>query len=400
MTRGAVPYDVIVIGGGVIGCAAAYYLSRKKLKTLVVERADQAAGSAGATDGVVGYHTKKPGVHMEFAILSISMFPSLSAELDADVEYDAKCGGMLLIENEAQWGVMEELASEQRAGGIDIRMIGVRQARELEPQLSPRLRGALYSPDGGKVNPMKLTFAYAAAAKRAGAVFLNGTAVCGIIKNSGGIIGIKTAAGDYICDNIIIAAGSWSAAVGEMAGIDLPIRPRKGQLIVTEPIGPFIRATMQCAGYYMVKNKPDSVTDEYTLRTGASFGIAQSADGAVLIGSTRELAGYDAENTLESFEAILRRSADFFPALSKVHAIRSFAGFRPYAPDGLPMIGAAGAVRGLYIAAGHEGDGIALAPATGKLISEAIADGAPSFSLDAFDPNRFSRVPRLADTWR
>jgi sarcosine oxidase subunit beta len=386
---GANKYEHILIGGGLMGSAAAYYLARRGCKALVLERRDQAAGTAGASDGVVGYHTKKPGAHMDLAMRSIAMFPGLSEELGADIEYVEKCGGMLLVEDEEQWALMESLAEEQRVSGVDIRMIGIHEAMGIEPQLSPRLLGALYSPDGGKVDPIKLTFAYASAAKRLGAVFQNGIEASSIINKKGRVVGVRTASGDFHSDHVVITSGAWSEAVGEMAGFRVPIKPRKGQILVTESMGPFVCGTAQCARYYVVKNRPDAITDEYLLRTGASLGIAQTGDGAVLIGSTREMAGFDRENTLESFEAIMRRAADFYPALRNAHVIRSFAGLRPYTPDGLPMIGRVGSVEGLYIAAGHEGDGIALAPITGKLLSEAIVDGKVSFPLEPFSPDRF-----------
>ncbi len=385
-------YDAIIIGGGLMGSAVAYYLATRKQKILVIERGDQASGTAGASDGVVGYHTKKPGAHMDFAVQSIAMFESLSDELGMDIEYTGDCGGMLLIEDEEQWGMMEALADEQRRSGVDIRLIGIREAMEIEPMLSPRLLGALYSPTGGKANPMKLTFAYATAAKRLGVSYMNRTEARALLMSGREVTGVSTDAGDFRGERIIMTAGSWSRALGATAGIDIPIQPRKGQILITEPLGPFIRGTAQCARYYVIKNRPESITDEYVIRTGASLSIAQTDDGAVFLGSTREMEGYDRETTLESFEAIMKRAILFYPALARAHVIRSFAGLRPYTPDGYPMIGKFDSVEGLYIAAGHEGDGIALAPATGKLLSELIATGKTSFPLDPFSPNRFSVI--------
>ena len=386
-----VNYDVIVAGGGIIGSAVAYYVAKKGQRVLVVEREDQASGTAGATDGAVAYHTKKPGFSMDLAVQSISMFSGLSEELGMDIEYHESRGGMLVIEDEQQWELMEQLAKEQSVSGVDVRVIGIDKARELEPQLSPKLLGALYSPTGGSVHPMLMTFAFASAAKRLGADFKNETEVTGIIKKDGAVKGVNTTAGDFFSEKLVIAAGAWSAALGEMAGFAIPIKPRKGQLLVTEPVGPFIKnGSIQCARYFVVKNRPETVTDEYVLRTGASLAIEQTDDGAILIGSTRELVGFDGENTLESFEAITQRAVTFFPALRDVHVIRSFSGFRPYTPDGMPMIGKVDSVDGLYIAAGHEGDGIALAPITGKLLAEEIVDGKASFSLEPVSPNRFN----------
>lgn len=382
-------YDVIVAGGGIMGCSVAWQLARRGKRVLVVERRDIASGSAGATDGVVGYHTKKPGPQMDLAVQSIALFDTLGQELGEDVEYGLRCGGLQPVEDKMQWDILSAIVEKQRESGVDIRMISPREACALEPQLTHDIYGALYSPTGGKVNPLKLTMAYARAARRLGAEFLTETAVTGFLTEDGRITGVRTERGDFAADAVVNAAGSWAGRVAGLAGLDLPITPRKGQLIVTEPIGPFLTATVQCARYNVVKFRPEAVTDPTAIRLGASLSIEQNASGGLIIGGTREFAGYDGDNTFEAVEAMLRRALRFFPALRDVSVIRCFAGFRPYTPDGLPLLGPVQAAPGLWMAAGHEGDGIALAPITGKLIAEWIVDGAPSYSLSDFSPDRF-----------
>ena len=116
-------YDVIIIGGGIIGSSVAWQLSRRKKKVLVVERKDVCSGSAGATDGVVGYHTKKPGLQLDLAVQSIEMFRTLNRDLETNVEYGLEAGGMQPVEDKDQWDMLEAMASEQRKSGVDIRMI-------------------------------------------------------------------------------------------------------------------------------------------------------------------------------------------------------------------------------------------------------------------------------------
>lgn len=382
-------YDCIIIGGGIIGCSVAYYASKLGQRVLVIEKEDHAKGSAGATDGVVGYHTKKPGHQMELAVQSISLFPGLSDELGEDIEFEENCGGMQVAEDKMQWDILSQIAEEQRASGVDIQMIPIEDAIQLEPYLSPDLYGALYSPTSGKVNPIKLTFAFSKAAKRLGAKILTETVAKGILLENGRTVGVETNCGRFYADKIVNACGAHAASIGKMVGLDIPILPRKGQLIVTEPIGSFMNCTLQCALYNVIKFRPEAVTDERILRTGSSLSIKQTKSGGLIIGSTREMAGYDKENTLEAIEAILKRAIKFFPALKNVSIIRAFAGLRPYTPDGMPMIGEVLKVPGFYMAAGHEGDGIALSPITGKLLAEEIAYGKSSFSLEPFTPNRF-----------
>jgi sarcosine oxidase subunit beta len=381
--------DVIIVGGGIIGCSTAYYLSKLGKKVLVLEREDITRGSAGATDGVVGYHTKKPGHQMDLAVQSIAMFEHLSEELGTDIEYGFQCGGMQPVEDKMQWDILSEIVAEQRKSGVDIEMISAEEACKIEPMLSKNIYGALYSKTGGKVNPIKLTMAFASAAKKLGATIQIETEVTDLIKEGNKILGVSTNRGDYYADAIVNACGSWAAYTAKMAGIDMPIRPRKGQLMVTEPIGPFMDCTLQCARYNVIKFRPETITDENVLKLGSSLSIEQTESGGLIIGGSRELVGYDRENSLEAIETILKRAVRFFPALKDVCIIRTFAGLRPYTPDGLPIIGRVDGLEGFYMAAGHEGDGIALSPITGKLLAEQIVYGKESYSLEPFSPNRF-----------
>ena len=381
--------DIIVIGGGIIGSSVTWHLSKLGKKVLQIEREDLTRGAAGATDGVVGYHTKKPGAQMDLAVQSIAMFEHLGEELGEDIEYGLRCGGMQPVEDQLQWDILSEIVEEQRKSGVDIHMIFIEEAREIEPMLAPDLKGALYSPTGGKVNPIKLTMAFAKAAKRNGAVILTETEVTDLLMDGKTVKGVKTTKGDFYADAVVNACGAWAANIGKMAGLDIPIQPRKGQLIVTEPTGPFMDVTLQCARYNVVKFRPEAVTDKAALKMGNSLSIEQTENGGLIIGGTREFVGFDRENTLEAIETILHRAVRFFPALKDVCFIRCFAGLRPYTPDGMPLIGKVNGREGFYIAAGHEGDGIALSPITGKLLAEQIVYGKESYSLKDFDPNRF-----------
>jgi sarcosine oxidase subunit beta len=383
-------FDTIVVGGGIIGCAVTYYLSKSGQKVLLLERDDHAQGSAGATDGVVSYHTKQPGKQMELALESLKLFEGLSEELGEDIGFESCCGGMQPVEDATQWELLLDVVEQQRKSGVDIRMIGIDEARAIEPQLAPDLYGALYAPSGSMVEPIRLTLAFLHAAKRLGAVVYNRIRVSEIRAEGGAAAGVTTEDGRSFEGGCVVnAAGSWAASVGKMAGLELPVKPRRGQLVVTEPLGPFLGVTLQCARYNIIKFMPESITDESVLRTGSSLSIEQTVDGGLVIGGTREWADYNRDNTLEALELMLRRAVRFFPALRDVSIIRSFAGLRPYTPDGLPLIGETAALRRFYIAAGHEGDGIALAPITGKLLAEQLVLGKTSYPLDAFSPNRF-----------
>ena len=382
-------YDVIIVGGGIIGCSTAWQLSKLGKKVLIVERKDVASGSAGATDGVVGYHTKKPGPQLDLAVQSIAMFKTLSEELGMDIEYGLEAGGMQPVEDKEQWDMLAAMAEEQRKSGVDIHMISGEEARKIEPNLSPDIYGALYSPTGGKVNPMRMTIAFSRAAKKLGTEILSNTEVTGFLIEDGRAVGVQTTKGEFRAPAIVNACGSWAGKVAALAGLDLPIKPRKGQLAVTEPIGPYLTATVQCALYNVIKFRPETIKDQAVLKLGASLSIEQQEDGALIIGGTREFVDYEEENTFEAIETMMKRAMRFFPALKDVSVVRFFSGFRPYTPDGMSLMGEVKTLPGFYMAAGHEGDGIALAPITGKLMAELIATGKTSYDISVFSPNRF-----------
>ncbi len=381
--------DVIIVGGGIIGCSVAWNLSKMGKKVLIIERKDIASGSAGATDGVVGYHTKKPGLQLDLAVQSIEMFKTLNEELGMDVEYGFEAGGMQPVEDKEQWDMLSAMVEEQRKSGVDIHMISAEEACKIEPNLSSNIYGALYSPTGGKVNPLNLTVAFAKAAKKLGTEIMTETAVTGFIIEDGVCKGVVTDKGEFRADVTVNAAGSWGGKVAALAGLDLPIKPRKGQLAVTEPIGPYMEATVQCALYNIIKFRPETIKDEAVLRLGASLSIEQTEEGGLIIGGTREFVDYEEENTFEAIQTMMARATRFFPALKDVSVIRFFSGFRPYTPDGLSLLGPVKTLPGFFMAAGHEGDGIALAPITGKLVAELIVDGKASYDIEAFSPNRF-----------
>ncbi len=171
-----------------------------------------------------------------------------------------------------------------------------------------------------------------------------------------------------------------------MIGLQIPIKPRRGQIIVTEACHPMLKHCLISTKYIASKFNPD-------LAEGNSEGISieQTKDGNLLLGSTREFVGFDKRTTVEGLNKIIRQTSKIIPTLRDLKIIRAFAGLRPWTTDGLPILGPVETIQGFIMAAGHEGDGIALSPITGELIAQLIVDNRSDIPLDDFRLNRFRR---------
>jgi sarcosine oxidase subunit beta len=375
--------DAVIIGAGVIGASIAYHFTRHGIRPLVLEKSDPAAGSSGACDGLVFMQSKKPGLHLKLALESRRRFDGLVGQLGSGIEFKNP-GGMCLIESEAELAAMRLFVAEQRTSGLDVELIDGAEARRREPCLSEKVIAATFSALDSQVNPYALTFAFLRAAKSAGAQILTGEEVKGIEAVSGKATGVLTGSGRISAPVVVNAAGAWAAEIGRMAGLEVPILPRRGQIVVTAAVPPLLRHCLISAQYVAVKFKP-----ELAATGGMGFSLEQADSGNILIGSTREFVGFDHRTTFEGVRTIASRIAPVIPALKHVPVIRTFGGLRPYTPDGLPILGKVAGLEGFIMAAGHEGDGIALSPITGELIADLIATGRTQFPLEDFRLERF-----------
>jgi len=374
--------DAVVIGAGVIGASIAYHLTRRGVRPLVVEEHDPAAGSSGACDGLVFLQSKKPGLHLRLALESRARFDALREVLGPGIEL-RPTGGMCLVETHDELAAVRRFVAEQRATGLDVELLDGDEARRREPALSERVIAATWSPADAQVNPYGLTFAFLRAARAAGAQVLTGRPAVGIRAASGRVEAVRLPDGEIATPVVINAAGARAPEVGRWVGLDIPITPRRGQILVTAAVPPLIRHCLISAQYVAAKFDPEIA------RRGMGFSVEQTDNGNLLIGSTREFVGFDRRTTLDGLRTIAARIAPFIPALKRVPVIRAFGGLRPYTPDGLPILGPVEGVQGFVMAAGHEGDGIALSAVTGEIISDWVATGRTQFPLDAFRLERF-----------
>lgn len=385
--------DVIVIGGGVIGSAATYNLTKRGLRVIQLERDYFSAGASGACDQMVIPQSKTPNEHLSLALYSVELYKRLKEELGRDVEYVQK-GALILIETPQEQETMAGIVEKQNALGLHTRMISVDEAMKMQPGLNPdAIVGAVYGDVDGEVNPFKMNLAFTDRAKELGAVVRTGEAVQEILVRSGKVQGVKTAKGTYYAPVVVNAAGAWSPVVGAMAGLNIPIKPRRGQVFITETMPPFVNKCVLNARYIVAKHHPETLKNDHSLKARLGVGIAltQSHKGNILFGGTREFVGYDTQNSVDGIMEAAKNAIHLVPGLRHMKLIRLMGGVRPYPPDSKPLIGYVNGLEGFFMAAGHEGDGICLAPASGKLVADLIVDGETDVPAAAsFDPNRFT----------
>lgn len=373
--------DVVVIGGGVIGCSVAYHLARRGVSVTLVEKSDIASGTSGACDKAVLLQSKNPGLHLKMALESVKLFPGLQEELDVDIEFK-KDGGMIVIYTEEQWKIMEQFVERQNKLGLAVQLLGKDEARRRQPAFAENIVGSTYSPMDGEVNPIYLALGFFRGAKKYGAKTMLGTEVRGIKLEKGRVCSVITDRGNINTNNVVNACGVYAPFIGAMVGLDIPIIPRRGQIIVTEPVAPLIHGDVNCARYITAKFRPELLGNDESARLGVGLSLGQTENGNLLIGGTREFVGYSKSTTHRALRAVLKHAVKLVPALKGINVIRSFAGLRPYTPDGLPILGRVTRIKGFYMAAGHEGDGIALSAITGKLLCDVITYGTTSLDID------------------
>lgn len=386
--RGAMQADVVVIGAGIVGTSCAYYLAREGMMVCLLDRAGIAGGTSGSGEGNILLCDKAPGPELDLAIPGCRLWQELAHDLDVDFEYEEK-GGIVVSENERQQRALADLVAAMQGVGVTARLLDEAERRGLEPHLSPEVAGAAYFPHDAQVQPMLACAALARAARLHGAVVMSHTDVTAIERDGHGAVrGVVTTAGRIATARVVNAAGPWSPRIAAMAGVQTPIRPRKGHIVVTEPLPRLVYHKVIEAAY------ADAVTsDDAALQVAAV--VEDTRSGTILLGSSRELVGFEPTVRLEVARAIVRRAVRFFPMLGQARALRAYVGFRAIAPDHLPIIGAEPDVPGLYTNTGHEGAGICLGPISGKLLSQLIFDRPTVVDPAPFRPARF-RQPDAA----
>ncbi|HEX3779461.1 MAG TPA: FAD-dependent oxidoreductase [Pseudonocardiaceae bacterium] len=379
--------DVVVIGAGVIGAACAEALSAAGVLVTVLDRGAPASATTSAGEGNVLVSDKEPGPELRLAMWSRQRWPRLLAELRAElgtglaeVEWEAK-GGLVVATTDIAAPALDAFAAAQRSAGVRAEPIEVTEAARLEPHLTPSITAAVHYPDDAQLQPVLAATTLLAAVRARGGTVEAGVDALGVRTDAEGAVdGVRTDGGVIPCRAVVNACGPWSGRFAALAGAPIAIHPRRGMVLVTAALPRCIRHKVYDADYVGAVASADADLQTSTV-------VESTRAGTVLIGSSRQRVGFDETVRLDVLAELAAKAVGLFPILAEVPVMRAYGGFRPYAADHLPVIGADPRLPGLWHATGHEGAGIGLAPATATLLTdlflgrESIVDPTP-FRVD------------------
>ena len=361
--------DVVVVGGGIVGTSVAYFMSKAGLAVTLVEKERIASGASGRNGG--GYRQSARALpEMPLAVASIAMAPRLWGELGGDVEYVRK-GNLRIAESERELEAMAEYVPKQQAAGLkEVRLVTRQEALEIAPALAPdRVFGGTFCSTDGHINPMRACVALADGAQRLEARILTQTAVTSIEIAKGKVTAVHTTAGRIATRYIINAAGAGSIAIAAMAGLHMPARATRHQIMLTEKVSPLFQVMFGVAS--------------------ASIYWRQTASGNVLFGGSSD--GADGvEVGWPPVAPVSDHLLQLVPSLRDTRMMRVWVGQDATTPDHLPIIGPARELEGFIYASGYSGHGVPLGPITGRLLTELIVGGKPSLPFSGLEPDRFN----------
>ncbi|GAA4029006.1 FAD-dependent oxidoreductase [Allokutzneria multivorans] len=379
--------DVVVVGAGVIGAACAEALTARGVSVLVLDRGAPASGTTASGEGNVLVSDKEPGPELVLAQASRRRWPTLLAELReelgpvAEVEWEPK-GGLVVATTSVAAQPLADFAAAQRGAGVDARAITASDAAHLEPHLTKEIAAAVHYPEDAQLQPVLATTTLLAAVRKRGSEVRGAVEAVGIERHGGSVKALRTRHSTIPCSAVINACGPWSGTFSRAAGAPIDIQPRRGVVLVTAPLPTnTVRHKVYDADYVGAV-----ASGEADLQTSAVVESTQA--GTVLIGSSRQRVGFDDSMRVDVLRELARKAVRLFPILADAQIMRSYGGFRPYAPDHLPIIGEDHRLPGLWHATGHEGAGIGLAAATGQLLAELFTGQAPHVDPEPFRVDR------------
>lgn len=380
--------DVVVIGGGAIGSALTYFLAKEGHKVTLVEKNDIADGSSSRCDGHAVVYDSLPGYFSQLSKKAIDMFPETIKDLKQDIHFEMEGIG-LLLETKEHIKVAKEIYEGKVAEGIPAEFWDQNELQKREPHIAKDILGAINYQCDSRLDPMRLCYALIERAKEYGAEIKTFTEVKDISISSSKPSAVVTDKGVIYTKNIVNCAGTWANEIGKMVGMDIPVVPRQGQVLVTERTFKLASQSYVEFGYLATKYGQERVGITKEMEdAGVAFVLEPTADGNFLVGSSRAFVGFDTNNYIETIKAMAKRATRFFPAMEDINIIRTYSGLRPSTPDNKPIVSSTN-IPGFYVATGHEGNGISLSLLTGKLMTELISGVDPSIDISPLSIERF-----------
>ena len=376
--------DAIVIGAGIVGACTALALTNAGLKVLIIDRGSVASGTTGAGEGNILVSDKDPGPELTLALKSRDLWFDLQEDVGDTFELEAK-GGVVVARRDSS--ALMKLANNQRSAGVTAEKVNGVQLRELEPYLHPDISEGVFYPQDAQCQPMLAAARIIQAVLSRGGELVSQARVTDFEISGSSVTAVITSQGKFYAPVVVNAAGTWAGEIAALAGSHIPIAPRKGFILVTEPAPQYIFHKVYDSDY--VANVASSDADLQT-----STVVEGTRSGTILIGASRERVGFDLSMNYEIVRKLAEQATSLFPVLRDVQLLRVYRGFRPYAPDHLPVIGEDSLVSGLWHSAGHEGAGIGLAPGSAALLTDAIVGRESFMDSNPFSPQRFAGVLR------
>jgi len=366
--------DFVVVGAGVIGCATAYNLALRGHSVIVLER-DESIGNGGSSRNGGGVRQSgRDARELPLALYAVEhIWPGLSDELGADVEY-VKRGNLRLGKTERHLEVLQGLARTGVEHGLDMRMLGADEVREINPYLSDEVIGASWCPTDGHANPLRTTLAFYRRARELGVRFVSGVQVTGVRKLHGRARQVATTTGIYEGDGVILAAGLGTRLLAASVGIDVPMHGLLIEALVTE---------MEPTMFPQMLGTAD-----------ADFYGHQTAHGSFVFGGDsglEEANGYAGGVPTSSITApaICRSIMKYVPRLADAKIVRTWAGWEDECADGVPVISSVDEVPGLTLACAFTGHGFGISPIVGRLVAELACGERTTLDVSAFRYDRF-----------
>jgi len=376
----------IVIGGGIVGASCAYFLAADGHEVTLVERAGLAGGTSSACQNNMGAPIGG-GEATRYFQTAVGVYDELRAK-GFDLDY-VRHGHLYVARTESVAEALLHSAEEAQRAGLRVEIITPEEYHRVEPRLAPGIKAAALLPDGAQVSPMAVVFELARAAVDLGARILTRTEVTGITAAGDRIRGVETSGGPIECDGVVIAAGPWSAQVATLAGLAIPVAPRRGTILVTEPAPGWLSHGVIDYGFDSALLEA-AAPGEHEAVLGTV--VQPLPSGNLLIGGSVEIAGFDRKVDRRIAGEIARLAAECLPDIRSLKIIRTYAGLRPYTPDGLPLVGPVPELDGLMLATGHGGAGIDAGPLAGRLTADLVAARAPIVDPSILRPDRFGTL--------